>query len=80
MPAGRLVDRATNAAIPDEALRTAFGPALDEDRIVTYCGVGIAAAADALALVRLGHTNVAVYDGSLAEWSTLEHLPVASLV
>ena len=38
-------------------------------RTITYCGGGIAASADAFALVRLGFTDVAVYDGSLAEWA-----------
>jgi thiosulfate/3-mercaptopyruvate sulfurtransferase len=38
-------------------------------RTITYCGGGIAAAADAFAMVRLGYTDVAVYDGSLAEWA-----------
>jgi thiosulfate/3-mercaptopyruvate sulfurtransferase len=80
VPAGRLVSRETNAVIPEAELRAAFGPALDEDRIVAYCAAGIAASADALALTVLGHRNVAIYDGSLYEWSADERLPVASLV
>jgi thiosulfate/3-mercaptopyruvate sulfurtransferase len=79
VPAGRLVDRETNASIPDAALRSAFGPALEEDRVVAYCALGIAASADALALVRLGHRNVAIYDGSLFEWSADERHPVVTL-
>jgi thiosulfate/3-mercaptopyruvate sulfurtransferase len=39
------------------------------DRTITYCGGGIAAAADAFVLTRLGFTNVAVYDASLEEWA-----------
>ena len=77
VPAGRLVDRETNAIISEDALRTVFGPSLDEDRIVTYCGAGIAASADALALTLLGHRNVAIYDGSLSEWTADELAPVA---
>lgn len=80
VPAGRLVDQTTNAVIPADRLRAAFGPALDEDRIITYCAAGVAASADALALTLLGHRNVAIYDGSLAEWSAQAHLPVTSLV
>ena len=38
-------------------------------RVVTYCNGGIAAASDALALVLAGHTEVALYDGSLNEWA-----------
>lgn len=45
---------------------------LDGDRgarTITYCGGGIAAASDAFILSRLGFTNVALYDGSLQEWT-----------
>jgi len=66
VPAGRLVDRETNTLLPVDRLRSLF-PA--EGRVVTYCNGGIAAAADALALVLAGHTDVALYDGSLNEWA-----------
>lgn len=66
VPAGRLVDRERNTFLPAEQLAGLF-PA--DDRIVTYCNGGIAAAADALALVIAGHTDVALYDGSLNEWA-----------
>ncbi|HEY2643911.1 MAG TPA: rhodanese-like domain-containing protein [Galbitalea sp.] len=80
VPAGRLVDRETNAILPEDGLRAAFGPALHEDRVVAYCAAGIAASADALALTLLGHRNVAIYDGSLIEWTADDALPVVSLV
>lgn len=38
-------------------------------RTITYCGGGIAAAADAFVLHRLGFTDVAVYAASLQEWA-----------
>jgi 3-mercaptopyruvate sulfurtransferase SseA len=41
--------------------------ALSAERVITYCGAGNAARSDALALTLLGHRDVAVYDGSLAE-------------
>lgn len=44
--------------------------------IVTYCAGGVASAADALALVRLGVEGVAVYDGSLAEWAADPDAPL----
>lgn len=75
-PAGRLVDRATNAFLTPDALRPIFGDALG-DRVVTYCGGGIAAAADALALTLIGHGDVAVYDGSLNEWAADPAAPLA---
>jgi thiosulfate/3-mercaptopyruvate sulfurtransferase len=38
-------------------------------RAITYCGAGVAASANALAMTWLGFTNVAVYMGSLQEWA-----------
>lgn len=38
-------------------------------RIITYCGGGIVASTDAFVLTRLGFKNVAVYMGSLEEWT-----------
>jgi thiosulfate/3-mercaptopyruvate sulfurtransferase len=78
-PAITLVNRETNALLPEAELREAFGPVLDHPRVVAYCAAGILATADALALTLLGHRNVAVYDGSLFEWSADERLPVATL-
>lgn len=44
--------------------------ALERDkRIITYCGGGIAASANAFIMTRLGFTNVAVYTASLQEWA-----------
>ncbi|MCU1481136.1 MAG: Thiosulfate/3-mercaptopyruvate sulfurtransferase [Subtercola sp.] len=81
--AGRLADRTSHVLLRGEALRDAFDAVVDETlperRIVLYCGAGIAAAADALALVLLGETNVAVYDGSLNEWVADPSAPVVSV-
>ncbi len=41
---------------------------LSADRVITYCGGGIAATLDAFACKLMGQDNVAVYDGSLSEW------------
>ena len=40
-----------------------------EDRVITYCGAGIAASSNAFVLIRLGYTDVAVYMASLQEWA-----------
>lgn len=42
--------------------------AFEKPRVICYCGGGISATMDALALVRLGHKDIAVYDGSMSEW------------
>lgn len=38
------------------------------ERIITYCGGGIAATVNAMAHLMAGNENVAVYDGSMSEW------------
>ncbi len=46
------------------------------ERVITYCGGGIAATLDAFACVLAGYSNVAVYDGSMAEWAGDESRPL----
>lgn len=62
---------------PTEQLHEMFvaAGALDAERVVTYCGGGIAAASDALALAMLG-VNAALYDGSLNEWASDPESPM----
>lgn len=62
----------------DAALRELFAAvgALERPRAICYCGGGISATMDALALTRLGHRSVAVYDGSMSEWTRDPDLPM----
>ncbi len=70
-PAGRYWDPAT--------LEVKLGPTLSSVHrpLILYCGGGISAAADALALTLLGETDVSIYDGSLEEWAAIPSLPLA---
>lgn len=43
-----------------------------------YCGGGISASANALALASVGVRDVRVYDGSLEEWSADPGLPLVA--
>ena len=53
---------------PLDELQKLFGGDRDA-RTITYCGGGVSAASDAFILTQLGFTNVAIYDGSLQEWT-----------
>lgn len=77
IPAGDLLDPATGCFLPPEQLRAKFTNvgAMDK-KVITYCGGGIAASADALVLVMLGHTNVKLYDASMSEWARNPSLPM----
>lgn len=77
VPAAHLLDPANNTFLPADELRRKFDAVGAMDRaVIVYCGGGIAATADALALTMLGHTNVKVYDASMSEWAKDETLPM----
>jgi thiosulfate/3-mercaptopyruvate sulfurtransferase len=77
LPYASLV-QADGTLLPPEALRhriTAAG--VDPARpIVATCGSGVSACALILALHRLGHDRVALYDGAWAEWGGRDDTPV----
>jgi thiosulfate/3-mercaptopyruvate sulfurtransferase len=58
-----------------EEIESGLGGSPDQ-RAITYCGGGIAAAASAFAMVRAGYTDVAIYPGSLEEWTKDPALPM----
>jgi thiosulfate/3-mercaptopyruvate sulfurtransferase len=77
LPAAHLIDPATNAFLPAGELRRKFEATGAFDKaVITYCGGGIAASADAFALVMLGHPAVRLYDASMSEWATDPSLPM----
>jgi thiosulfate/3-mercaptopyruvate sulfurtransferase len=77
LPAAHLIDPLTNQFLPPGELHKRFEElgAFDK-RVITYCGGGIAASADALVLVMLGHPEVKLYDASLGEWAADPNLPM----
>lgn len=80
VPNRDLVDPATGRYRPLAELAAMFerAGALRRERIIAYCGGGIAATGAAFALALLGHRNVAVYDGSLLEWAADPALPMVT--
>ena len=63
---------------PADELKDLFSAkgVLEKPKVIAYCGGGISATIDALALTLIGHNNVAVYDGSMSEWVRDESLPL----
>jgi thiosulfate/3-mercaptopyruvate sulfurtransferase len=77
LPAAHLIDPATGAFLPAAELRRRFDAVgAFGKQAITYCGGGIAASADAFALVMLGHPDVRLYDASLSEWAADPTLPM----
>ncbi|MDA1098752.1 MAG: sulfurtransferase [Proteobacteria bacterium] len=78
LPGLDLLDRERNTFLAADALQAKFAAArigMDK-KVLTYCGGGIAATADAFALVLLGHDDVGIYDNSLSEWANDHSLPM----
>jgi thiosulfate/3-mercaptopyruvate sulfurtransferase len=75
---GHLLDPDSGEFRSVDDLRPLFeaSGALQAPQVVTYCGGGISATMDCLALDLCGQRNVAVYDGSMSEWVRDESLPL----
>lgn len=77
LPAAHLLDPVTNAFLPPDELRRRFDKVgAFGKQVINYCGGGIAASADAFALVMLGHPDVKLYDASMSEWAIDPALPM----
>lgn len=79
MPSHDFVDPDTRRYLPPEELRALAqdAGALDSDRqVATYCGRGLGATMTAFGLTLAGRDDVAVYDGSLQEWTADPERPV----
>lgn len=67
----------TSTFKPDESLLSYFKPVAPDKQkeIVDYCFIGQTASVVYLAARQLGY-KIKLYDGSMQEWSRLEHLPM----
>lgn len=80
IPFSSLHDSETGNYLPANQLNKKFDAVRtkEAERIITYCGAGIAASNTAFTLSLLGYNNVAVYDGSMLEWGNDTSLPMES--
>lgn len=78
VPAVSLFNLNDKTFLPLEAVQNVFdsvGISRDQ-RVINYCGGGIAATLDAFLLHQLGYENLTVYDDSMSQWATDETLPI----
>jgi thiosulfate/3-mercaptopyruvate sulfurtransferase len=73
-----IVDPETQVYRPTDEIRRRFeeAGARSHQRMITYCGGGIAASSAAFAATMAGFQNVALYDASLSEWAADPSLPM----
>ncbi|MEZ5908845.1 MAG: sulfurtransferase [Hyphomicrobiaceae bacterium] len=73
-----LIDPQTQAYKSPAELRALFeaAGATTAERVIVYCGGGIAASSDALVLSLLGVDNVGIYTNSLQEWANDPSCPM----
>lgn len=62
---------------PAAALAEQYQAALEADEVIVYCGSGVSAAHDLIALETLG-VNAKLYVGSWSDWSSYPNNPVAT--
>ena len=78
VPALSLSNPQDKTFISLDAVQEAFASvgAKRDQRIINYCGGGIAATLDAFLLHQLGYEDLTVYDDSMSQWATDDSLPI----
>ena len=70
------IDPATRRFHPLRELRDRFAPIANGDRVIVYCGSGVTACHDVLALEQAGFTDVRLFPGSWSAWAADPDNPV----
>lgn len=59
-----------------DALQERFGDVHPQDEVIVYCGSGVTACPNVLALSEAGYTKVRLYAGSWSDWISYEENPI----
>lgn len=62
--------------LPAEAQRKRFEDVPKDSEIIVYCGSGVTAAPNVLALANIGFDKVKLYVGSFSDWISYDEYPV----
>lgn len=78
LPTMALIDPQTQRYRPLAELERMFAAegVFERERVIAYCGGGIAASTTVFVLEMLGHPHASLYDESLLEWSNDPELPM----
>lgn len=78
LPIGSLLNKDTREVLGADALAARFAAAgVDPAKpTISSCGSGVTACVIALAAHRLGHPDMAVYDGSWSDWGSRDDTPI----
>ena len=78
IPSPDLIDKKTYLYKPLTELKEVFikHDVLNREKVIAYCGGGIAATNIAFVLTALNYKNITVYDASLNEWAKDNNLPM----
>jgi thiosulfate/3-mercaptopyruvate sulfurtransferase len=81
LPIEGIIDSTTNQFTNEDNVRNRLTAIVGHpgQKIISYCGRGMRSTVNAFYLYRLGYKNISVYDGSLAEWSADESLPMTTV-
>ncbi|RAU94930.1 sulfurtransferase [Paenibacillus sp. YN15] len=64
--------------LPPEELKTRFGDIAPDQEIIVYCGSGVTACPNLLALAEAGRTDARLYLGSWSDWISYPENPVTT--
>lgn len=62
----------------EEELKQHFSDIPKDKEVIVYCGSGVSACPNILALKKIGYKNVKLYPGSWSDWITYDHFPIAT--